>query len=332
MGSRHICVFGDANIDLSYVVKKLPSSGRESIASTRRMSLGGSAVNTAISVQELGHTAKVLATVGADTWGNQIRDRLQSVGLETDFLYQTPDESSQLNVVMVDANGERSMVSFRGASALTSVAQVREQWLAQADWLHISGYSFLESPQREAAIRAIDLANVRNIHISIDVPTVVSDVARKTLARLVPMLEIIVCNKEELHQLTGLEDEGTASRMLIENGLSCLAIKMGSRGASLIDAAGKHKLAVSSPQSVDSTGAGDAFCAGLISARLHHLSPMASLLLSCGLGAAATTQIGAGESLQGVRSRLVHILRFIDNSGPTMEAFDELVQTYGLAC
>lgn len=289
-----IALLGDINIDLALEIPVFPQEGGEAIASRQTTALGGSATNTAISLARLGYDARLIGRVGDDAWGRQALADLAQSGVDTRWITSDAVEPTQLNIVTVSDGGERTMFAYRGANALLGPGDVVDDLFDGVALLHLSGYALLQSPQTDAALRAVDLAMERQIPVTLDIPAgVVPQIAHRVL-QLLPRLDTIMLGEADLIEL-GV----TRPSALLGLGVRHVALKRGAAGSSLhagdsvADASG-FNVAV-----VDTTGAGDAFAAGQIYARLEGLSGPASCLLANALGAAAVQYRGAGLAMPG---------------------------------
>ncbi len=241
------------------------------------------------------------------------------------------DSTTATGIILVATvpGGERTMFSNRGANARLSPDDIIQTGMDGARILQLTGYAFLESPQRDAALKAIDMACASGIPISLDLSITPTGISREHVLRLLEKLDICILGVEEARELLGAQDHAEAARALIERGVSTAAVKLGSRGSFLATREESLSIPGVPVNSVDTTGAGDAFSAGLLFGRVQGLSLGASGLLASALGGLATEVRGAGPSLPG-REELLPFLRELNAGGlyPDLDhAFAEVIDS-----
>lgn len=289
--AMRVAVFGDINLDLAVVIDSLPAPGEEVFATTSRIGLGGSAVNTAVSLARLGVSTAILAQVGDDPFGEFTTRELARVRIDTSRVAVSPTEATGLNLVTVSGDGERGMIGVRGANVTYGG---EPDWLGDTDWLHLSGYALLNDPQRRAARRALSAAKEEGIPISVDVPAGVGARIGPSLADDLAGCHLVSGGANALSPIAGPQDPVEA---LLSLGVERVAVTAGAAVCRLADRAGSVAVTPPVVEAIDATGAGDSFVAGLVAARLAGLAPGPSLVIAAALGAAATTHRGAGTAL-----------------------------------
>ena len=296
-----VAVFGDINLDLAIVIDTFPDPGEEVFATTSRIGLGGSAVNTAVSLARLGVSTTIVAQVGDDPFGRFTITELARARIDTSRVAVSPTEATGLNLVTVSGDGERGMIGVRGANV---TYRGEPDWLGDTDWLHLSGYALLTDPQRGAARRALSAAKEEGIPISVDVPAGVGARIGPSLADDLAGCHLVSGGPTALIPITGPQDPVEA---LLALGVERVAVTAGAAICRLADRAGSVAVTPPAVEPVDATGAGDSFVAGLVAARLAGLARGPSLVVATALGAAATTHRGAGTAL-GDTDRIRSIL------------------------
>lgn len=309
-----VVLLGDINIDLLLTVPAYPGEGGEAIASQQLQLMGGSATNTAVSLARLGPEARLIGRVGSDASGDQALADLAAAGIRTDWVGRDPVEPTQLNIVIVGATGERTMFAYRGANARLAPEHIEPASFTGAGLLHLSGYALLQTPQRDAALRALELARAAEIPVTLDIPAgIVGDIAAMLPAWLA-QVDTVLLGTDDLVAL-GLTDP----RQLLAWGVRALVLKGGRDGCQYISAAGNIAVPGFAATAVDTTGAGDALAAGFIAGRIAGLSPEASCLLGNLLGALAVGRNGAGLAMPGAAEAL-HLLDKAQCEGPARDA------------
>jgi len=281
-----IVVVGDLMVD---VVVRLsgPLAQASDAPAEIRFRGGGSAANTAAWLAEAGAEVALAARVGGDDRGRSAVDELRAAGVDTHVAVD-PDHATGTCLVLIDSGGERTMAPDAGANdALT----VPEDSLAGAAHLHVSGYALLREGSRTAARGAIDTALTEGISVSVDPSS--SALLSADFLGWADGAGLLLPNASEAHALTGDSDPEAAARALTER-FGEVVVTLGPGGALWTD--GEEVLraaAVSVDEVGDSTGAGDAFAAGFLAARVSGGSTAECLAAACKLAARAVTRPGA---------------------------------------
>ena len=299
MAKKKIVLFGDINIDVLMSIAKYPDSGGDAMASRITVRPGGSVANTAIVLAKLGVDVSMIGRTGDDIWAERALIPLIDSGVDISGVSRDGDDSTGLIFIPVESGGQRTMFSYRGANIRKPQAEITPEIFLSASHFHISSYNFLESPQKEASWRSVEIAKELGLPISLDVGVEPAIYARDEIERLMPDLALIVLSLDEAKELLGAASEKEAVDISLAYGIDVVGIKLGAAGCILTSCSEIHHIPGFSVETVDTTGAGDAFCAGLIFANTSALSLPAAGVLANALGALATTVWGAGQKMPG---------------------------------
>lgn len=285
-----IATFGDVNIDVVLDVDDLPIKGGEVFSTRRRELLGGSAANTAVVLARFGFDSVVMGAVGDDDAGRRALYGLGTAGVNTDLVSVSETHPTAMNTVIVTPDGERTMIGARGVNVYYTPDS---GWDEGVDWLHVSGYSLMEGPQQRSALGVIAAARANSTPCSLDVPVGVGATIRSLLSGALDGFRVISGSRTALGEFT----DSTDPVAVLAGGPTMIAVTSGADPLLLV--AGEERISLTPPtvDSVDVTGAGDAFAAGLIAAGLSGLEPGATAVLAAATGAAATLAPGASGTL-----------------------------------
>lgn len=293
MAGGSVLFFGDINVDNIFKLPEFPEPGRDGFATHTETHLGGAVCNSAVVCQRLGQAASLLGVVGEDLWSDYVFGELARAGINADHVFIKEGEKTGLIFIAVTPDGERTMLSYRGANLKVQPEDLPENVLDHVCLVQFSGYVFLESPQKETAWRLLELALDRGIPISLDTGLDPVVLAPKIIRKILPHLTLLITGEKEARLLTGRENYQDQIDAFLSLGLKQVAIKLGSRGALIGCENRVFQQPAFTVTVVDTTSAGDAFSAGLIYGYLNGLSPDTSLTLANALGGLATTVYGA---------------------------------------
>jgi ribokinase len=299
MRSGEVLMLGDINIDTVWPVDQLPGPGHDAYVKSVSVGLGGAVLNTAIVLDRLDQPTGMLSCVGKDLWAAQAFELMRQTRVNMANIRVRPELASGLIFLAVTPDGERTMFSFRGANTRLAPEDLPVQAFEQASILHISGYSLLEAPQKDAVWRAVELARANGVAISLDTGLEPALLVRAELCRLIEMSDICVTGPKEMKELYGVTTPEDAADKLLSLGVRMAAVKQGEGGSLVADQETNVFCPAFPVEVVDTTGAGDSFSAGLLYGWTHELSLAAAAVLASALGALATTVYGAGLGLPG---------------------------------
>ncbi len=282
-----IAVLGDLNWDLVWAIPRLPRRGGEVLADAATLRLGGSATNTARWLARLGFEVRLFTAVGDDPLGDLALAELAKAGVCTTFVRRYP-ASTGLCCALVDAQGERTLLTSRGANSLLS-PPLPDGWLKEAAWLHISGYALLAPGSRAAVEEALEEAKERKIPVSVD-PGMVAVHGHADFLRGIGVVDVFLPNRAEAVALVG---EGSSEQQLLrlKDFGRRVFLKRGEEGCVAGEEDRVYLVPAISVEVRDPVGAGDAFNAGVIAGNLWGGSVLAQAGLGNLLGALAAAGI-----------------------------------------
>ncbi|MFZ2057279.1 MAG: sugar kinase [Acidimicrobiales bacterium] len=284
-----VVIVGDVINDIIVRPRGPIDAGTDTPSGIER-SPGGSGANQAAWLAALHTPVRFVGRAGAPDAAYH-RAALEQLGVDT-WLASDHDLATGTIVVLVSPDGERSMFTDRGANRNLRAADVPERVLDDARLLHISGYQLFEPGTRSALRRLWAAALSAGVPTSVDPASVAGlrEVGRQSFLEWTSGAQLVFPNLDEGRQLTGRDEPDAIVEALLES-YPVVALKLGSAGA-LVAAAGGRRVPVAArpAEVVDSTGAGDAFCAGF-------LTPWVSggVLEECALEAVTTAARAIGQ-------------------------------------
>ncbi|MBO4273263.1 carbohydrate kinase family protein [Microbispora triticiradicis] len=309
-----LLVIGDVVTDVVALHDRPPATGTDTPADIT-LRPGGSGANTASWAARLGADTRLLARAGYDT-GEWHAAELTKAGVRP-HLRIDPGRPSAVVIAMVDASGERSMLTNRGASGHIGVEDWAPDLLDGVGRLHLSAYTMFAGPGLELARLAMREAAGRGIPVSVDPASCgpLREFGRERFLRETAPAATVIPNREEALLLSGASDPDTAGRVLSAR-YGTAVVKLGADGA-LLAREGRIVARAPAPPAavVDSTGAGDAFAAGFLAATLAGGTPEEALRTGCEAGAMAVAQVGGRPKsgnftlltpIAGLRRKLHH--------------------------
>ena len=276
-----IAVVGDAALDVLARAGTLPAPGGDVRASIA-IRPGGAGANTAAWLAALGADPVLIARIGADTAGEQVRGHLAAAGVGTALVTDHVAPTATV-VVLVDGAGQRAMLADRGAAGRLAPADIAVP--AGARHLHLSGYVLLDRSSRAAGQAALAAARAAGLTTSVDPQAAALLTDPAGFLDQVRGVDLLLPSAGELAALGGADAALAAVR--------AVAVTDGPRGAAWLDRAGKVEVPGRTTEVVDTTGAGDAFDAGVLVAWTGGASPAEALAAGVAAGTRAVGVAGA---------------------------------------
>lgn len=238
---------------------------------------GGAPANVAIGVARLGASAGFIGKVGDDAFGRYLEEELMRAGVDTSCLYFSKAAKTTLAFVSLTSQGDRDFVFYRdpGADAFLSVEEITEQYIQEANVLHLGSISLISPMSRDATCRAIEFAENCGLTVSMDPNIRLSlwkneEGARKVIRDALIHCDLCKLSKEEAEFLSGKANVREAASDLLELGPGLVIVTLGARGCFYKHGSQEGTIEGYEVQVKDTTGAGDAFTAGFLSHILHN--------------------------------------------------------------
>ena len=287
-----ILVIGDVMTDI--IVRP---EGPLARGSDRRASIsfqpGGSAANQAAWLASFGVSVDFVARVGlADVRSETAR--LEAIGVTPRLIGDPAHETGRL-VALIDADGERSFLTDRGANDALEPDDIPEALIEGAGRLHLSGYSFFAASPRAAVLDAMRRARDKPISVDPASAEFLREAGAEKFLAWTRGASILFPNAEEAAILAGSDDPETQCARLAAH-YRLVVVKRGAAGCEAAEGARRYRVNAPNIAAVDTTGAGDAFVAAFLAARLSGADIEPALGRAANAGAQAARRVGGRPS------------------------------------
>jgi sugar/nucleoside kinase (ribokinase family) len=281
-----VTVIGCVQADLLMSpVTELPPSGGTLLTEQMSLRVGGAGANAALAFVELGMPVRLMGCVGDDQLGRWMQEQMDAAGL-ADSLVVSP-EPSGLTVALESPNRDRTFLTYLGVNARWKPGMIPADALACDNLLFCDYFVApgLQGPGGRELLEGARATGARTFFDTAWDPGGFSPQTRDEVYGLLPSVDVFLPNEAEACALAGFESSGpgvaggggaagAAARVLQAVSGGCVVVKLGPRGCLAV---GPDGIELAAPAPVlsgvaDTTGAGDAFNAGLV----HALSDGAS--------------------------------------------------------
>lgn len=250
-------------------VTDLPTPGGTLLTEQMTVRVGGAGANAALASVETGMEARLIGCIGDDQLGGWMREQLAPAGL-ADELVVLPGETSGLTVALESPERDRTFLTYLGVNARWGPGMIPDDALTCENLL-LCDYFVAPALRGDAARGLLDTARGRGGRTFFDTtwdPDGFSGKTRAEVRELLPSVDVFLPNEVEACALAdGTADAVDAARVLQAYSGGWVVVKLGPRGCLAIGPDGAEIAAPAPAVSVaDTTGAGDAFNAGLVGA------------------------------------------------------------------
>ena len=304
--SPEILVIGELNVDIVATgLRSASEMGTEILAEDCELTLGSASAIFAAGMTKLGHCVTFVSHVGRDYLGDFCLRALQQLGVATKHVARKADEKTGVTIAL-SGKRDRALVTHSGAVATLTAGAVNEALMKRHNHLHLTSY-YLQKALQPSFADIFRRAKELGLTTSFDPNSDPSNKWSKSIDGVLRYADVLFVNEREASQLTRATTPKAALKILGTK-VPCAVIKRGPRGAIAIH---NGKMAVDSGfkiTAVDTTGAGDSFDAGFVSAYLRRQPLAECVRIGNACGALSATRAG-GTAGQPTEPELQAFLR-----------------------
>jgi fructokinase len=272
----------------------------DSTNSTYQKSPGGAPANVAVGASKLGVKSAFIGKVGQDLLGKFLKETLEGFTVDVSSMVLTNSHRTGVVFVTLDKSGERSFEFYidESADCFLEETEVKEELFQENKLFHFGTISLLQEPVRSATKKALSYAKKHNMIISFD-PNVRLNLwkdevlLRNTIFELMEDVDVLKLSEEELEFLSGDTDISILEKWMEEYHLSLLFLTKGAEGSIVFTKSGSSEVKAMKIETVDTTGAGDAFVSGFLYCLNKREDALSSITLK------EATQIARFASISG---------------------------------
>lgn len=290
-----IVVVGSLVMDLVFRAHRRPGPGETFLGSEFGMFLGGKGFNQAVGARRLGADVTIVGRVGDDYFGRLFQEKLRAEGI-AGFVRYDPEAGTGVASPVIDEHGQNSIIGVPRANMRVAAedAAAAAAEIERADVLMLQ----FEIPTAASA-RAAEIARRYGTLVLLDPAPVCHGGRGRGVegSRVQVETDYIVPNEVEAHMLTGRTTPEEAAAVLLPEVRQAVVISLGERGAFAVDRARMFESGAFPVEVVDTTGAGDAFRAGLAVMLAEGRDLKTSVRFANACGALACTVMGAEPSM-----------------------------------
>jgi ribokinase len=289
-----VLIVGSANVDFTVALSRLPSPGETVSEGTLLVARGGKGANQAVAARRLGAEVRLIACVGDDASGREVRASLAGEGIGVDAVLTAAASATGTALIVVDTAGRNQIAVAPGANRALTPADVERR---EADFAWAEAVVCSCEIALPCVRTALELARCHGA-LTILNPAPLPERGLDFLG----LAEYVTPNESEAARLTGIpvadaESAAKAAAAIRARGAARVIVTLGAAGVLADGPEGRLTVPALAVKAVDTTGAGDAFNGALAVALGERRDLPAALAFACAAAGVACTKRGAQPSM-----------------------------------
>lgn len=282
-------------------LEHLPGAGGLVLVNEMGLYPGGGAINTAVALSELDLEVEIIGKVGNDPLGGFLIDDLDRRTVGTKFVKKDAEVNTSATMVMVDPDGDRRFIHYIGANAGFTTEDIDFEVVNAASVVHVAGAFVMPGLDGKPLADLLREASRSGAITCLDTAWDYSGQWLQLLEPALPYVDYFLPSLVEVQAMTGCVGPNEAAAELLKYGMRTVVVKLADEGCMLSTSTGESfHIPAYEVDSVDATGAGDCFNAGLIAGIYMGWSLEDSANLANAMGALCVTEYGAAGGLRSL--------------------------------
>lgn len=250
-------------------VTRIPPKQDVDLLDEIRLTVAGTAAGTSVDLAKLAASVLAMGAIGEDAAGNFIVDTMRRYGIDTRALTRKPSVQTSATMLPIRPNGERPALHVLGANAELTEEDIDVAAIAGARHLHFGGTYLMPKLDGAPTARILEFARSRGVPVSLDLIAIDRPDLLPVIEPALPFVDYFMPGLDEARMICGLHERHEVIRFFLARGVGMTVFKMGDEGSSIAwrganGAIEEIRVPAFRATVVDSTGCGDAYCAGFI--------------------------------------------------------------------
>jgi sugar/nucleoside kinase (ribokinase family) len=285
-------------------VDKYPERGKLVLIDQLELHSGGCAANTGVDLAKIGIDTSIIGKVGKDGLGDFMINALVKNGVSAEGIARDENTGTSGTMVMVHSDGERDFIHYLGANATFTENDINWDMIKGSKIMHIAGSFLMPSFDGMPTANALKKAQSMGIITTLDTAW---DSKGQWMDVLKPCLEYIdyaVPSIEEARMVTGKHEPADVAKVLMDNGVKVVALKMGEDGCYIRSSDTEISIPRFTVNAIDALGAGDSFAAGFLTGILQGWDLEKTGRFANAVGACCVMELGATTGIKSMEETL----------------------------
>jgi sugar/nucleoside kinase (ribokinase family) len=291
-------------------VTKIPDRGNVEFIDEIRLTVAGTAGGTVVDAAKLGLKCLAVGAVGDDEKADFVLATLQKFGIDSSAMQRLKGIPTSATILNVRPNGDRPALHVRGASDHFDVAPETYDQVFDAPIVHLGGTGLLKKLDGAPSRILLQEAKKRGRTVTFDLIAASAETI-KIVAPLLPFIDYFMPSIEEAKDMSGQGTPEDCAKFYLDQGTTCCVFTLGGEGAFYAHKDGTRlKVPAYDINVVDTTGCGDAFDAGFITALHRKMDPEQSVRFAQAAAALVATGLGSDAGIVSFEDTLAQMKKW----------------------
>ncbi|MEO3801210.1 carbohydrate kinase family protein [Nonomuraea sp. B1E8] len=288
---------------LARPVEHIPDGQDTVLVDQIRLTAAGAAAGTAVDLVKLGNSVVTMGAVGDDELGDFLLAVLTKRGVDVSRLVRRAGEQTAASILPIRPDGGRPSFHVPGANLGVTYADLDADVLRGARAIHLGGMDVTFGLGDPAFFALLDEVRAAGTIVTMDLLSELPDLLGMATAFL-PHVDYVLPNESQALLMTGATDVAAAADALLARGPRGVLVTLGAAGSLVVTADGAERVPAIEAEVADTTGCGDAYCAGFLTGLLHGQDAQAAARWGTAAAARVATGLGSDAGLTDLASTL----------------------------
>ncbi|GAA4520872.1 carbohydrate kinase family protein [Nonomuraea ferruginea] len=253
---------------LARPVSHIPDGQDTVLVDEIRLTAAGSAAGTAVDLVKLGNEVVTMGAAGDDELGDFLVAVLAKHGVDVSRLVRRAGERTAASILPIRPDGGRPSFHVPGANLGVTPADLDTDLLRGARAIHLGGVDVTFALADPAFFALLDEVRAAGTVVTMDLLSEMPDLLGLARAFL-PHVDYVLPNESQARLMAGADDVREAAGALLAEGPRGVLVTLGEAGSLVVTGAGAERVPAVKTEVADTTGCGDAYCAGFVTGLLH---------------------------------------------------------------
>ncbi|MEV4565593.1 carbohydrate kinase family protein [Nonomuraea sp. NPDC049419] len=288
---------------LARPVDHIPEGQDTVLVDQIRLTAAGAAAGTAVDLVKLGNDVVTMGAVGDDELADFLLMVLAKRGVDTSALVRRAGERTAASILPIRPDGGRPSFHVPGANLTVAYADLDVAVLRRARAVHLGGMDVTFGLGDPAFFALLDELRAAGTVVTMDLLSEMPDLLGMARAFL-PHVDYVLPNESQALLMTGEPDVASAARALLADGPRGVLVTQGEAGSLVVTAEAEERVPALKTEVADTTGCGDAYCAGFLTGLLHDRDVLTAARWGTAAAARVATGLGSDAGLTDLDSTL----------------------------
>jgi sugar/nucleoside kinase (ribokinase family) len=288
---------------LARPVERIPEGQDTVLVDQIRLTAAGAAAGTAVDLVKLGNEVVSMGAVGDDELGDFLVAVMTKRGVDVTRLARRAGEQTAASILPIRPDGGRPSFHVPGANLGVTLADLDTETLRGVRAIHLGGMDVTFGLGDPAFFELLDSVRATGVIVTMDLLSEMPDLLGMARAFL-PHVDYVLPNDSQALLMTGAADVPAAASALLADGPRGVLVTLGAAGSLVVTEAGAETVPALKTDVADTTGCGDAYCAGFITGLLHDQDVLTAARWGTAAAAKVATGLGSDAGLTDLAATL----------------------------